>query len=166
LKGGVAAPQQKRSRISAGLLMFRRENDSLEFLLVHPGGPFWKNKDDGAWTIPKGEAQPEEDFLIRARTEFEEELGLKPAADFVPLGSIKQKGGKTVHAWAFEGDLPTGFKIKSNMFEIEWPPHSGKFKEFPEVDRAEFFPEEIARRKINPAQIAFLDRLRGALAAS
>jgi predicted NUDIX family NTP pyrophosphohydrolase len=165
LKGGVPEPQQKRSRVSAGLLMFRRANNALECLLVHPGGPFWKNKDDGAWTIPKGEAQPEEDSLTRARTEFEEEVGLKPAGDFIPLGSIKQKGGKTVHAWAIEGDLPADFKIKSNTFEIEWPPRSGEFKEFPEVDRAEFLPDEIARHKINPAQIPFLDRLRDALAA-
>lgn len=134
-------------------------------MIVHPGGPFSKNKDEGAWTIPKGEAQPDEDLLTRARTEFEEELGVKPAGDSIPLGSVKQKGGKTVHAWAFEGDLPADFEIKSNTFEIEWPPRSGKFKEFPEVDRAEFFPDEIARRKINPAQIAFLDRLRDALAA-
>jgi predicted NUDIX family NTP pyrophosphohydrolase len=165
LKGGVPEPQQKRSRVSAGLLMFRRTNNAIEFLLVHPGGPFWKNRDDGAWTIPKGEAQPDEDLLTRARIEFEEELGLKPAGDFIPLGRIKQKGGKTVHAWAFEGNLPPDFKIKSNTFEIEWPPRSGKFKEFPEVDRAEFFQDETARRKINPAQIAFLDRLRDALAA-
>jgi predicted NUDIX family NTP pyrophosphohydrolase len=161
----MTPPQQKRSRVSAGLLMFRRKNDSLELLLVHPGGPFWKNKDDSAWTIPKGEAQSEEDLLTRARTEFEEELGLKPVGDLIPLGSIKQKGGKTVHAWAFEGDLPSDFKIKSSTFEIEWPPRSGKFKEFPEVDRAEFFSEGTARAKINPAQIAFLDRLRAALAA-
>jgi predicted NUDIX family NTP pyrophosphohydrolase len=162
----VVQPQQKPSRISAGLLMFRRnEIDVVEFLLVHPGGPFWKNKDDGAWTIPKGEAQPEEDLLTRAKIEFEEEIGLKPAGDFVPLGSIKQKGGKTVHAWAFEGDLPQDFQLKSNTFEVEFPPHSGKVSEFPEVDRAEFFPEEIARRKINPAQIAFVDRLRDAIAA-
>jgi predicted NUDIX family NTP pyrophosphohydrolase len=162
----VAQSQQKRSRISAGLLMFRRnEIDVVEFLLVHPGGPFWKNKDDGAWTIPKGEAQPEEDLLTRAKTEFEEEIGLKPAGDFVPVGSIKQKGGKTVHAWAFEGDLPQDFQLKSNTFEVEFPPHSGKVSEFPEVDRAEFFPDQIARRKINPAQVAFVDRLRDAIAA-
>jgi predicted NUDIX family NTP pyrophosphohydrolase len=162
----VVQPQQKPSRISAGLLMFRRnEIDVVEFLLVHPGGPFWKNKDDGAWTIPKGEAQPEEDLLTRAKIEFEEEIGLKPAGDFVPLGSIKQKGGKTVHAWAFEGDLPQDFQLKSNTFEVEFPPHSGKVSEFPEVDRAEFFPDQIARCKINPAQVAFLDRLNAAIAA-
>jgi predicted NUDIX family NTP pyrophosphohydrolase len=154
--------KQKRSNVSAGLLMFRRKNTAVEFLLVHPGGPFWKNKDDGAWSIPKGEAQPDEDLLSRARIEFKEELGIEPVGDFIPLGSIKQKGGKTVHAWAFEGDLPHNFQLKSNTFEIEWPPHSGKFKEFPEIDRAEFFVEEIARRKINPAQLSFFDRLREA----
>ena len=145
--------------------MFRRKNNSLEFLLAHPGGPFWKNKDDGIWTIPKGEAQPEEDLLTRAPIEFEEELGTKPSGNFIPLGSIKQKGGKTVHGWAFEGDLPQNFELKSNTFQVEWPYRSGKFREFPEVDRAEFFPEEIARRKLKPAQTPFLDRLREALAS-
>jgi len=155
--------KQKRSNVSAGLLMFRRKNTAVEFLLVHPGGPFWKNKDDGAWSIPKGEAQPDEDLLSRARIEFKEELGIEPVGDFIPLGSIKQKGGKAVHAWAFEGDLPHNFQLKSNTFEIEWPPHSGKFKEFPEIDRAEFFGKEIARRKINSAQLSFFDRLCEAL---
>ena len=143
--------------------MFRRKNTAVEFLLVHPGGPFWKNRDDGAWSIPKGEAQPDEDLLSRARIEFKEELGIEPVGDFIPLGSIKQKGGKAVHAWAFEGDLPHNFQLKSNTFEIEWPPHSGKFKEFPEIDRAEFFGKEIARRKINSAQLSFFDRLCEAL---
>lgn len=143
--------------------MFRRKNTAVEFLLVHPGGPFWKNKDDGAWSIPKGEAQPDEDLLSRARIEFKEELGIEPVGDFIPLGSIKQKGGKAVHAWAFEGDLPHNFQLKSNTFEIEWPPHSGKFKEFPEIDRAEFFGKEIARQKINSAQLSFFDRLCEAL---
>ena len=155
---------QKRSNIGAGLLMFRWKNNSLEFLLVHPGGPFWKNKDDGAWTIPKGEAAENEDLLGRAQIEFEEELGFKPSSTWIPLDSIKQKGGKTVHGWAFEGDLPKDFELKSNTFELEWPPRSGKFQEFPEVDRGEFFLEEIARQKINPAQLAFLDRLIAALA--
>src|SRR5262249_13988234 len=143
--------------------MFRRKVDKVEFLLVHPGGPFWKNKDEGAWTIPKGETEADEDLFARARTEFEEEIGINPTGKFAPLGSIKQKGGKTVHAWAFEGDLPESFKLHSNTFQIEWPPRSGTFKEFPEIDRAEFFPEEIARRRINPAQLAFLDRLVAAL---
>ena len=144
--------------------MFRRKIDIIQVLLVHPGGPFWKNKDDGAWSIPKGQVQPGEDLLVRAQIEFEEEIGIKASGDFFPLGSIKQKGGKMVQAWSFKGDLPQDFELKSNTFEVEWPPHSGKFKEFPEVDRAEFFPDEIARRKLNPAQIPFLDRLRDALA--
>jgi predicted NUDIX family NTP pyrophosphohydrolase len=156
---------RKRSNISAGLLMFRRKSSSLEFLLVHPGGPFWKNKDEGAWSIPKGEAADDEDLLTRAQIEFEEELGFKPSGTWIPLGSIKQKGGKTVHGWGFEGDLPQPFELQSNTFELEWPPRSGKFAQFPEVDRAEFFPEEIARRKINPAQVQFLDNLRDELAA-
>ena len=146
--------------------MFRRKHDPLEFLLVHPGGPLWTNKDDGAWTIPKGEVQPEEDLLTRAQIEFEEEIGMKPSGNWIALGSIKQKGGKTVYGWAFQGDLPPDFQLKSNTFQIEFPPRSGKFKEFPEVDRAEFFPEPIARGKINPAQIPFLDRLRELLAAN
>ena len=155
----------KSSRTSAGLLMFRRKEDSLEFLLVHPGGPFWKNKDAGAWTIPKGEAQIGEDLMRRAEIEFEEEVGIKPdGGNRITLGAITQKGGKTVHAWAFESDLPQSFALKSNRFQLEWPPHSGKFSEFPEVDRAEFFPFEVARDKINPAQIPFLERLRDLLA--
>ena len=144
--------------------MFRRTNEAIEFLLVHPGGPFWKNKEGGAWTIPKGEAQPEEELFARAQIEFEEELGIKPFGEFHPLGSIKQKGGKTVHAWAFEGDLPDSFELKSNTFEMEWPPRSGKLSQFPEIDRAEFFSETDARRKMNPAQVPFLDRLRAAVA--
>ncbi|HEX4638190.1 MAG TPA: NUDIX domain-containing protein [Chthoniobacterales bacterium] len=157
---------KKTSNVSAGLLMFRRPKiDIVEFLLVHPGGPFWKNKDDGAWSIPKGQVEPGEDLLARAQIEFEEELGNKPSGNWIPLGSIKQKGGKTVHAWAFEGDLPQDFELKSNTFQLEFPPHSGNFREFPEVDRAEFFSDEIARRKLNPAQIPFLDRLLEILAA-
>lgn len=153
-------PRQRRTRVSAGLLMFRRKSGAMELLLVHPGGPFWKNKDDGAWTIPKGEAANGEDLLRRAQIEFEEELGIKPSGDWIPLDSIKQAGGKTVYGWAFEGDLPENFVLKSNTFEIEWPPGSGKMKEFAEIDRAEFFTEKIARSKINPAQIPFFDRLR------
>jgi predicted NUDIX family NTP pyrophosphohydrolase len=143
--------------------MFRYKDHRLEVLLVHPDGPFFAKKDDGAWTIPKGEAAPGEDLLARAQIEFEEELGIKPSGNWIELGSIKQKGGKTVHAWAFEGDLPEPFQLKSNTFEMEWPPRSGKLKEFPEIDRAEFFTEEIARRKINAAQAPFFDRLRAAV---
>ena len=166
----------KLSRISAGLLMFRRKIDPpldgfpaaniVDVLIVHPGGPFWKNKDEGAWTIPKGEAALGEDLFTRARIEFEEELGVKPSGNWIPLGSIIQKAGKTVHAWAFEGDLPESFQLKSNPFEIEWPPRSGKRQQFPEIDRAEFFSDNVARRKINPAQVPFLDRLRDALEKS
>ena len=135
-----------------------------EVLLAHPGGPFFRNKDDGVWTIPKGEVSPGEDLLTRAQIEFEEEIGVRPSGGWIPLGSIKQKGGKTVHAWAVEGDLPDPFEPRSNTFQIEWPPHSGKLKEFPEIDRAKFFPERTARQKINPAQVPFLDHLRAALA--
>ena len=139
--------------------MFRKRDGELEVLLVHPGGPFFRNKDGGAWTIPKGEVGEEEDWRARAKTEFEEELGFSPPGDWSELGSIKQKGGKTVHAWAFEGDLPLNFKLASNTFEMEWPPRSGLRQTFPEIDRAEFFSIEQAKQKINAAQIAFLERL-------
>jgi len=145
--------------------MFRRTRGALEVLLVHPGGPFFAKKDDGAWTIPKGEAAPGEDFLTRAQIEFEEELGFQPQGEWIDLGSIKQKGGKTVHGWAFEGDLPESFELKSNLFEMEWPPRSGRRQSFPEVDDAKFFSEDVARRKINPAQVPFLDRLSAALSS-
>ena len=143
--------------------MFRKRNGALEVLLVHPGGPFWRNKDAGAWTIPKGEIAEGEDFLARARTEFQEELGFAPSADLIELGSVKQKGGKTVHAWAFEGHLPNDFKLASNTFEMEWPPRSGHTQAFPEIDRAEFFTIDEAKRKINSAQIPLLERLGDAL---
>jgi predicted NUDIX family NTP pyrophosphohydrolase len=145
--------------------MFRRRNNELEVLLVHPGGPFFVRKDDGVWTIPKGEAAPGEDLLTRAQIEFEEEVGCRPrnVQHWIELGWIRQKGGKIVHAWAFEGDLPEPFECKSNLFEMEWPPRSGKRKMFPEVDQALFFPEEVARRKLKPTQVPFLDRLRAAI---
>jgi len=145
--------------------MFRRRNNQLEVLLAHPGGPLFARKDDGIWTIPKGEAAPGEDLLTRAQIEFDEEVGFRAenVGDWIELGSIKQKGGKIVHAWAFEGDLPESFVCKSNLFEMEWPPHSGKRKEFPEVDQACFFSEEDARRKIKSTQVPLLDRLKAAL---
>jgi predicted NUDIX family NTP pyrophosphohydrolase len=146
--------------------MFRRRAGRLQFLLVHPGGPFWAQKDEGAWTIPKGEAAPDDDLLVRAQTEFEEELGIRPSGEWLPLGSIQQRGGKTVHAWAFEGDLPDVFEVRSNLFEMEWPPRSGKRATFPEVDRAEFFDDATARKKINAAQQVFLDRLADLLRQS
>ena len=157
--------ESPRSRISAGLLMFRRRKNQLEFLLAHPGGPLFTHKDDGIWTIPKGEVAPKEDFLTRAQIEFEEEVGFRPEGvpDWIALGWIKQKGGKLVHAWAFEGDLPEGFVCKSNLFEMEWPPHSGKHKMFPEVDQARFFSDEVARRKIKQTQVPLLDRLQAAI---
>jgi len=136
--------------------MYRRRNDRLEYLLVHPGGPFWAKKDQGAWTIPKGEIEAGEDPLAAAKREFEEELGFVAAGEFIQLAPIKQKSGKVVHAWAFEGDCEPS-ALKSNTFTIEWPPRSARMMEFPEVDRAEFFPIEIATQKINPAQISFLE---------
>ena len=143
--------------------MFRKRNNELQFLLVHPGGPFWKNKDAGAWTIPKGEIEEGEDALAAARREFEEELGVKAEGEFIELTAIKQKGGKVVQAWAFEGDCDPS-QIKSNSFQMEWPPKSGKMAEFPEVDRAEFFELEEAKGKINAAQIALLEELGRKLA--
>lgn len=145
--------------------MVRKAEEGLEVLLVHPGGPYFRNKDDGAWTVPKGEVAEGEDLLTRAQTEFEEELGIPApaAANWIELGSVKQKGGKTVHAWAFEGNLPDAFVIVSNTFDLEWPPRSGRILQFPEIDRAEFFSREKAREKINEAQVAFLDRLVEAL---
>jgi predicted NUDIX family NTP pyrophosphohydrolase len=136
----------------------------LEFLLVHPGGPYFTGKDDGSWTIPKGEATAGEDLLERARVEFEEELGFAaPEGNYLSLGSVRQKGGKTVHGWALESDLPHDFILSSNTFELEWPPRSGRKQSYPEIDRAEFFPEQLARRKINAAQKAFVDRVMAAL---
>ena len=141
------------------MLLFRTRSDGLEVLLVHPGGPYFQNKDEGAWSIPKGEVAEGEDLLERAKIEFEEELGIRASGDWMELGSVKQKGGKTVHAWAFAGDLENDFQLVSNTFEMEWPPRSGKKQQFPEVDRASFFPVEEARLKINAAQTVFLDRL-------
>jgi len=146
--------------------MFRRRNDTVEVLLVHPGGPFYRKKDDGVWTIPKGEAEPGEDLLSRARTEFEEEVGIPATGDCIDLGWVKQKGGKTVYAWAFEGNLPDGFQVCSNDFELEWPPRSRKMQSFPEVDQACFFSLEEARRKLKEAQTAFLDRLVEAMGSA
>jgi predicted NUDIX family NTP pyrophosphohydrolase len=145
-------------RVSAGLLMYRRRPAGLEVLLVHPGGPFWAKKDLGAWTIPKGEIADGEDELATARREFEEETGLRPDGTLIPLGSIKQKGGKVVHAWAFEGDTDPR-AIRSNTYQVQWPPGSGEWGTFPEVDRAEWFSLDEAHRRINPAQAALIDTL-------
>jgi predicted NUDIX family NTP pyrophosphohydrolase len=144
-------------RLSAGLLMFRRGKFGVEVFLVHPGGPLWRKKDLGGWSIPKGEVLPEEDALTAARREFEEETGIKPAGEFVSLGEIKQPSGKGVIAWAFEGDCTPA--IRSNTFSMEWPPKSGRAQEFPEVDRAEWFSLNDARDRIHRGQIGFLDEL-------
>ncbi|NOX20542.1 MAG: NUDIX domain-containing protein [Nitrospirae bacterium] len=150
-------------KLSAGLLMFRRKKGRTEVLLVHPGGPLWKNKDEGAWSVPKGVVEEDEDILEAAKREFQEETGIEIKADeFFPLGSVRLKSGKVVYAWAFEGDCDTS-KIKSNTFTMEWPPRSGKRMEFPEIDRAEWFDLDTARKKINPAQSQFIRELERVL---
>ena len=144
---------------SAGLLLHRVRDGRLEVLLVHPGGPFWKRRDEGAWSIPKGEIELGETALEVARREFEEELGQPaPETEFVPLGSVRQAGGKVVHAWAAPGDFDVD-RLKSVSFEMEWPPRSGRTQAFPEVDRVEWFDLDTARRKILQAQSTFLGRL-------
>jgi predicted NUDIX family NTP pyrophosphohydrolase len=150
-------------KTSAGILMYRRQQDALQVLIVHPGGPLWKNKDLGAWSIPKGEFLPGQDPLKTAKREFKEELGKPVSGKFVELRPIWQAGGKIVYAWAVEGDFDTT-RIISNTFEMEWPPKSGKRVEFPEVDRAEWFDAATAKRKINPAQAALIDQLEEILA--
>ena len=148
------------SRTSAGLLMYRSGRKGVEVFLVHPGGPFFRNKDRGAWSVPKGEVEPGEDLAGTAIREFAEELGVEPeASDLLPLGEVVQKGGKRVHAWAFAGEWEEGREVRSNPFTIEYPPRSGRTASFPEIDRAAFFSLPEAREKINPAQAPFLDRL-------
>jgi len=146
------------ARLSAGLLMYRIRDGAIQVLLAHPGGPHFVNKDDGHWSIPKGEPGPDEDLLLTAQREFEEETGLKPAGPFVPLKPVKQKGGKVVHAWACEGDCDPA-TIRSNTFTMEWPPRSGQQQTFPEIDRAEFFDLATARRKIKSEQVGLIDEL-------
>lgn len=143
---------------SAGILLFRDRGGAVEVLLVHPGGPFWAKKDDGAWTIPKGEFGENEDPLAAAQREFEEELGARPPGEFISLGAIKQGGGKRVHAWALRGEFDPAL-LQSNTFTMEWPPKSGRQTEFPEVDRAEWFDLKTARRKILKGQIELIERL-------
>ena len=145
-------------RLSAGLLMYRFRDGILEVLLVHPGGPFFVNKDDGSWSIPKGEPDDGEDLLLTAQREFEEETSVKPTGPFEPLRPIKQKGGKIVHAWAFKGDCDPA-AIKSNLFTMEWPPKSGKTAQFPEIDRGDFFDLPAARKKIKAGQELLLEEL-------
>jgi len=143
---------------SAGILLFRNSGASIEVFLVHPGGPFWKNKDAGAWSIPKGEYTEGEDSLAAAQREFQEETGFVVNGEFLPLGEIAQPSGKVVIAWALEGDCAAE-AIRSNTFSMEWPPRSGRHREFPEVDRAAWFHWEEARKRILPGQAEFLDRL-------
>lgn len=143
---------------SAGILLFRKIGPALEVFLVHPGGPFFKNKDNGSWTIPKGEFLETEQPLNAAIREFKEETGLDLGGDFLKLTPIKQKGGKVVHGWAIEGNIDH-LTITSNTFELEWPPSSGMKKIFPEIDRANWFTVEDAKIKINPAQIPLLNEL-------
>jgi predicted NUDIX family NTP pyrophosphohydrolase len=148
------------SETSAGLLLYRRRDDQVEVLLVHPGGPFFRNRDDGWWTVPKGLVDGGEDPLVAARREFVEETSFTTPddADYVDLGSIRQKSGKIVRAWAVEGDCDPAC-LRSNTFQLEWPPRSSRKGEFPEIDRAAFFTIDDARRKILPAQTPLLDRL-------
>ena len=147
------------AKTSAGLLMYREKNGHTEVLLVHLGGPFWKNKDRGAWFVPKGEINTGEDLLDAAKREFQEETGIVPRGDFVSLGSVKHKSGKTVHAWAFESDCDLR-TVKSNTFEMEWPPKSGRMATFPEIDRVDFFTFDAAREKMHAAEFEFLSRLK------
>jgi predicted NUDIX family NTP pyrophosphohydrolase len=150
---------------SAGIVLYRDSGERLEVLLVHPGGPIWARRDLGAWSIPKGEYEDDEEPLTAARREFAEELGWPaPGGEALDLGEVRLKSGKRVRAWAIAGDLDTG-RIRSNEFAMEWPPRSGKLREFPEVDRAQWFGLDEARAKLNPAQVALVDRLQASLTA-
>lgn len=145
--------------------MYRRRGDEIRVLLVHPGGPYFRGKDLGAWSIPKGEVEPGEELLDAAVREFEEEIGLRPRGPFLPLTPIKQRGGKQVCAWYCQGTSDV-VAANSGKFTIEWPPKSGRYAEFPEIDKAEYFPLELARQKVNPAQTSFLDELQRNLSAT
>jgi predicted NUDIX family NTP pyrophosphohydrolase len=144
---------------SAGILLYRLRDSSAEVFLVHPGGPFWMKKDAGAWSIPKGEFEQDEDPLAAARREFREETGFDVEGEFVALDPVRQAGGKVVRAWAVQGDCDPA-SIRSNLFTMEWPPRSGKRQEFPEVDRAGWFGLEAAKEKILKGQLALLEGLR------
>jgi predicted NUDIX family NTP pyrophosphohydrolase len=159
----VVAPEVRPSRVvarkSAGILLYRGTGAELELLLVHPGGPFWAQKDVGVWSIPKGEYGDDEDPRACALREFEEETGTPlPPGELIELGDVRQKGGKVVTAWAAQGDLDAA-AIRSNTFRMQWPPRSGRWATFPEVDRAGWFGVDEAREKLNPAQSDFVDRL-------
>lgn len=155
-------PTAKRPNISAGLLLFRCPRGGLEVFLAHPGGPFWERRDLSAWTVPKGLLEEGEDPLVAAIREFEEETGIRPEGPFLPLGSIRQKAGKLVHTWAWEGEADPR-RVRSNPMCTEWPRGSGRWLTFPEVDRCEWFDARSARQKINPAQAELIDRLEALL---
>ena len=155
----------KTGKESAGLLLFRRAGGGLEVFLAHPGGPFWKNKDVGAWTIPKGELAEGEDPLTAARREFTEETGKVVSGPFAALGEVKQAGGKRIHVFVAPADFDADTCV-SNTFRLEWPPKSGRFAEFPEVDRAGWFRLDAAAVKLNPAQATLLSALQAALASA
>lgn len=144
---------------SAGLLLFRETSGTLEVLLVHPGGPFWAKKDEGAWSIPKGEFSDGEDPLTAAKREFEEETGASVMGDPLSLEPVRQPSGKVIYAWAVRGDFDPSH-LKSNTFSMEWPPRSGRHEEFPEVDRAEWFAEDVAKLKIQKGQAPILEQLK------
>jgi predicted NUDIX family NTP pyrophosphohydrolase len=144
--------------------MYRIRDDQLQVFLAHPGGPLYARKDDGFWTIPKGEPDPHEDLLEAAKREFEEETGIVPKGPFIPLSPVTQKGGKVVHAWAFEDDFADFRAIVSNSFSMEWPPKTGRQLQFPEVDRAEFFDSDMAKRKVKAAQAALIEDLERVVA--
>jgi predicted NUDIX family NTP pyrophosphohydrolase len=143
---------------SAGLLMYRFGPQGLQVLLAHPGGPYWARKDDGAWTLPKGEYPAGADALEEAQREFAEETGWSSQGPYLPLGELRQKSGKRIRAWAFEGDCDAA-QLRSNAFEMEWPPRSGRMQAFPEIDRAAWFTPEEARRKLIAGQVPFIDAL-------
>ena len=150
------------AKTSAGLVMYRFLGGEIEVLLVHLGGPFWKKKDAGAWFIPKGEINPGEDPFSAAQREFQEETGLAPKGEFLDIGSVRHKSGKTVVAWAFAGDCDPA-SVKSNTFTMEWPPKSGRTAEFPEIDRAAFFTAAQAKEKMHAAEWPFIERLKNLL---
>ena len=154
---------RRKTEVSAGLLAFRRRG-TLEILLAHPGGPFWAKKDDGAWTIPKGRVDPDGELLATAKREFAEETGLAPEGEFIPLAPVRQNSGKIVHAWAFEADFDLG-NFSSNMFDLEWPPRSGRRERFPEIDRIGYFDHAAATAKIISYQRPFLTQLVDVLTA-
>jgi predicted NUDIX family NTP pyrophosphohydrolase len=155
---GRVSPANAVAATSAGIVLYRHRDGAVRVLLAHPGGPFWRGRDEGAWTIPKGLVEPGENPQATARREFEEEMGAMPAGELRPLARIRQRGGKWVEAFALEGDFEVT-ALRSNSFALEWPPHSGRMAEFPEVDRAEWFAPDEARRKILASQEPLIDAL-------